>query len=71
MEMYLHTQSRYKGDAHNVAQTSSGRKKKDCEPHSLNVEEVWSRRPRSDSTSSQRSCYFGKQMSNTQAFKIT
>ena len=27
MDMYLHTQSRYKGDEYNVAQTSSGRKK--------------------------------------------
>ena len=71
MEMYLHTQSRLKGDAYNIPQSSGARKRKDSEPHALNTEEVWSRRPRADSMSSQRSRYFSQDMSSTQAFKLS
>ena len=71
MEMYLHTVARCKAASFGIPQSSSGRKKKQGALHDLNVQEMWSRRPRSSSTSSRRGRYFKEDLSQTTAYKLS
>ena len=70
MDMYLHTQARFKGEKYGVAQYSSNRKIKGGNKHPLNVKEVWRRRGRSNS-SPRKSCYFSQSMSQTKAYQLS
>lgn len=71
MEMYFHTQSRFKAEKYEVPQYSRNRKSKQDNEHFLNTEDTWSRRSRSQSVGSRRSTYISDSASETQAFKIS
>ena len=70
LEMYLHTQARFKAEQYGIAQSSSRRKTKNANEHPLNIEEVWGRRSRSN-PSPRKSYYFGKTVSQTKAYKLS
>lgn len=70
LEMYLHTQARFKGEQYGIDQSSNRRKTKSSNEHPLNVKEVWRRRSRSNS-STRKSRYFGTSASQTKAYKLS
>ena len=71
MEMYLHTESRFKAEKFGVSQRSSSRKAKREKSHDLNVKEVWGRRGRSNSSPTRRGVYFNEEVSQTNAYKLS
>ena len=71
MEMYLHTESRFKAEKFGVSQRSSSRKAKREKSHDLNVKEVWSKRGRSNSSPTRRGVYFNDEVSQTNAYKLS